>query len=144
MTELQQTGKLSDRVSKNPDANFRRNWKQVCKRAGVVDGTFHDLRATCVTDWFEQGLLPHEVQKLAGHASIDTTMRYYVAVKDTIVDRARVASSQSLPSISVANLLQYPKKPRMSTKKAVPTDLQVVDTAHVTTIGARGLEPPTS
>ena len=60
-------------------------------------------------------------------------MKYYVAVKDTIVDRARVASSQSLPTMSVANLLQHPDLPRKGIKKAVPLDSQVIDTAEVTT-----------
>ena len=53
--------------------------------------------------WFDQGLLPYEVQKLAGHARIDTTMRYYVAVKDTIVDCARAASSAAMAGNSVAH-----------------------------------------
>ena len=78
--ELTMSGQICDRVAKCPDGNHRRNWQVICKKAGVEDATFHDLRATCITEWFEQGLMPHEVQRLAGHSSIETTMKYYVQV----------------------------------------------------------------
>ena len=68
----------------------------MCKRAGISDGTFHDLMATCITEWFEQGMMPHEVQGLAGHASKDTTMRYYVGIRESMIDRAGKASVAAL------------------------------------------------
>ena len=37
----------------------------------------HLLRHTCVTRWFEQGLDLKEVQYLAGHATVDITMKIY-------------------------------------------------------------------
>ncbi len=43
---------------------------------------------------------------MAGHSSFETTHRFYLAVRNDILDRARAASSQSLDAISVANLLQ--------------------------------------
>lgn len=101
------TGDLIDRVAKCPDNNFRRNWLHLCKKAGIDDLTFHDLRATCITEWFEQGMMPHEVQRLAGHSSIETTMKYYVGIRDEMIDRARKASSAALGDNSVANLLQH-------------------------------------
>ena len=79
----------------------------ICKHAGVENATFHDLRATCVTEWFEQGMMPHEIQRLAGHSSIETTMKYYVGFRETMIDRARLASSAALDGDSVANLLQH-------------------------------------
>lgn len=78
---LKKSGRLIDRVAKCPEANFRRGWKLICKKAAVEGVTFHDLRATCITEWFEQGMMPHEVQRLAGHSSIDTTMNYYVGIR---------------------------------------------------------------
>ena len=108
--KLQAAGKLIDRVCKCPDGNIRRNWQLMCEKAGVDDVTFHDLRATCITEWFEQGLMPHEVQRLAGHSSIETTMKYYVGYRESMIDRARTASSTALGEISVANLLQVLKK----------------------------------
>ena len=62
----------------------------------VFDATFHDLRATCITEWFEQGMMPHEVQRLAGHSSIETTMKYYVGYRQGLIDRARDASTAAL------------------------------------------------
>lgn len=93
---LKKSGKLIDRVAKCPEANFRRGWKLICERASVEDVTFHDLRATCITEWFEHGMMPHEVQRLAGHSSIETTMTYYVEIRESMIDRARQASSTAL------------------------------------------------
>ena len=107
LMQLKATSGLIDRVAKCPDNNFRRNWNVICKHAGVENATFHDLRATCVTEWFEQGMMPHEIQRLAGHSSIETTMKYYVGFRETMIDRARMASSAALDGDSVANLLQH-------------------------------------
>ncbi len=107
LLHLNADGNLIDRVAKCPDNNFRRNWLHLCKKAGIDDLTFHDLRATCITEWLEQGIMPHEVQKLAGHSSIETTMKYYVGIRDEMIDRARKASSAALGDDSVANLLQH-------------------------------------
>jgi integrase len=107
LMQLKEAGSLIDRVAKCPDNNFRRNWGVICGHAGVENATFHDLRATCVTEWFEQGLMPHEIQRLAGHSSIETTMKYYVGFRETMIDRARQASSAALDGNSVANLLQH-------------------------------------
>ena len=107
LIDLKAAGNLIDRVAKCPDNNFRRNWNVICKHAGIDDATFHDLRATCITEWFEQGLMPHEIQRLAGHSSIEITMKYYVGYRETMIDRARQASTAALNGKSVANLLQY-------------------------------------
>ena len=109
LMELLKSGKLLDRVKKCPDQNFWRNGQVLCKHAGISDVAFHDLRATCITEWFEQGLMPHEVQRLAGHSSIETTMRYYVGYRDTLIDRARQASTAALKSQTVAKLLEMPQ-----------------------------------
>ena len=53
LLKLKAKGLLIDRVRKCPDGNCRRNWQMICKRAGISDGTFHDLRATCITEWLE-------------------------------------------------------------------------------------------
>ncbi len=44
-------------------------------------------------------MIPHEVQRLAGHSSIDTTMNYYVGIRETMIERARVASSAVLGDV---------------------------------------------
>ena len=141
---LKATGRLKDRVRKCPDNNFRRNWLVICRRARVADVAFHDLRATCITEWFEQGMMPHEVQRLAGHASIETTMKYYVGIRESMLGRARAASTKALSANSVANLLQVVPKPPDYHRDVTPRATQASAAKELTTIGATGLEPATS
>ena len=105
LLELQRAGKLIDKVTKCPENNHRRNWRVICKSAGVENVTFHDLSATCITEWLEQGLMSHEVQRLAGHASIETTMKYYVGIRESMIDRARLVSVAALGEDVVARPL---------------------------------------
>ena len=48
--------------------------------ANVVKCTLHDLRRSAITNWAKR--LPIQaVQVLAGHSSITTTRKYYLAVR---------------------------------------------------------------
>jgi integrase len=71
--------------------NFDRQFHRIRRRAGIPSGTFHDLRRTAITNWFYEGLSIIEVMRLAGHSKYETTLRYYLHVKDDLVDRARLA-----------------------------------------------------
>ena len=68
----------------------------IYKRVGIEDLAFHDLCATCITEWFEQGMMPHEVMYLAGHSSIDTTLKYYVGIRRSMLEWACAASQRAL------------------------------------------------
>ena len=81
-------------------------------RAGIEKGEFHDLRRTCLTNWLANGLNEFDVMTMAGHASFETTRRFYLAVRSDLLDRARKASSAALESISVAELLQVKNEHR--------------------------------
>jgi hypothetical protein len=129
---LKRSGKLIDRVCKCPDSNFRRNFLVICKRAGLDDVSFHDLRSTCITEWMEQGMMPHEVQRLAGHSSIETTMNYYVGIRESMLQRARQASRAALGADFGAHLARTPENDPESTKKAAPECSQHPDTAVLT------------
>jgi len=96
LMRLKAEGRLKYELGKCPDDNFGRSWQTIFRRAGIEVGTFHDLRSTCITEWLEQGLMPHEVKELAGHADINTTMNYYVGIRESLIDRARGASSAAL------------------------------------------------
>jgi integrase len=72
--------------------------------------TFHDLWRTCLSNWIVQGLGLHEVKELAGHAGIETTERFYLAVRKDALDRARAASEASRKGQSVARLLRAPSE----------------------------------
>ena len=75
--------------------NFRRQFLVIMARAGIDEGVFHDFRRTCITNWFFYGLSEYEVMKMAGHASFDTTRRFYLAIREDLVDRARTASTEA-------------------------------------------------
>ena len=78
-------------------------------KAGIEKGEFHDLRRTRLTNWLANGLSEFDVMTMVGHASFETTRRFYVAVRSDLLDRARKASSAALKSISAAKLLQTRK-----------------------------------
>lgn len=73
--------KLSERIKICPDENFAIPFQKILRRARVAHGTFHDLRKTYLTEMAESGLPIHWLQKLAGHSDSQTTMTYYVTVR---------------------------------------------------------------
>ena len=88
--------------------------------------------------------MPHEVQRLAGHSSIETTMKYYVGIRDSMIGRARQASSAALGANSIATSLQHAQNHENSSDTGVVAALQTLISAGVIKIGATGLEPATS
>jgi integrase len=81
-------------------------------KAGVKTGTFHDIRRTVISMWFANGMSEYEVMRLEGHSDFATTHKFYLAVADGLVDRARQATSQAIGKIcckSVASTFE-PKK----------------------------------
>ena len=88
--------------------------------------------------------MPHEVQRLAGHSSIETTMNYYVGIRESMIDRARQASSAALDDKSWCRLVQEPQNTKNNKEKELASAMQTLISAGVIKIGARGLEPPTS
>lgn len=70
---------------------FSVEFDRIKKRAGITNMTFHDIRRTAITNWFYAGLEINEVMRLAGHSKIETTVDYYLAVKDDLMNKARKA-----------------------------------------------------
>lgn len=91
LQHLRSQGKMNPRMMVNPDENFSRPFQRILRRAKISDGTYHDLRSTAITRWLLAGLAPQEVQRLAGHSDIQTTMYFYAACRPDIVDKARQA-----------------------------------------------------
>ena len=83
-------------------SNFRRSFLFILEKAHVRAGQFHDLRRTAITSWFANGMSENDVMVLAGHSNFETTHKFYMAVANDLVDRARKASAQAIQS----NLLQ--------------------------------------
>ncbi len=63
--------------------------------AGLKHGTFRDLRCTAISNWLAKRLSEFEVMKLAGHLNFSTTYRFYLRVRDDMIDRARKASTRA-------------------------------------------------
>jgi integrase len=71
---------------------FNDVFDKILGRAEIERGTFHDLRRTAISNWLAKGLSEFEVMKLAGHSNFSTTHRFYLRVRDDMIDRARKAS----------------------------------------------------
>ena len=91
--KLRQQGNWNGRKGLCPVSNFRYQFKVIMKKAGIEKGEFHDLRRTCLTNWLANGLSEFDVMTMAGHASFETTRRFYLAVRADLLDRARKAYS---------------------------------------------------
>lgn len=60
-------------------ASFQTAWESAKKRAGISDLRFHDLRRTAITRWVAMNVPMAQASKMAGHADIKTTAKYYIA-----------------------------------------------------------------
>jgi len=60
----------------------RRRWDQLVRDAGLSDVTPHDLRETCLTLLARHNVSAVIAQRLAGHSSLETTMRHYISSDD--------------------------------------------------------------
>ena len=76
--------------------NFKRNFVQILRRAGVKTGTFHDIRWTAISRWLANSMSEYDVMTLAGHSSFATTHKFYLAGADDLVCRARAATAHGL------------------------------------------------
>ena len=61
---------------------------KLCDEAGISRFCMHALRHTYATRAIEAGMQPKVLQKLLGHASIQTTMDRYVHVTTDSMDQA--------------------------------------------------------
>jgi len=106
--DLQRAGRWTVERGRSPVPKFCHHFNRIRQQAGIETGTFHDLRRTCLSHWATHGLSLHEVKELAGHSQIQTTERFYLAVRKDVLDRARAASETSRKGDSVAHLLRAP------------------------------------
>lgn len=61
-------------------SNLHKKWARIIKAAEIPAVTIHDLRRTGITRALLAGMPSVVVQKLAGHKSITTTVKYYTEV----------------------------------------------------------------
>jgi integrase len=60
--------------------NIWKNFEVLRKKTRVLKCSLHDLRRSAITNW-AQSLPIQVVQQLAGHSDINTTRKYYLAVR---------------------------------------------------------------
>ena len=96
-------GSLSERVRICPDENFSKPFRQILKVAQISDGCFHDLRRTAITNWARR-LALRDVMSLAGHSSIETTQKYYLALGPSYLQEASRASADLIKAIGATGL----------------------------------------
>lgn len=77
-------------------SNFGRQFGKILRRASVRKLKFHDFRNTALSNWFAGGMKEYDVMNLAGHSSFSTTHKFYLAVADDLVDRARQVTAKIL------------------------------------------------
>lgn len=75
--------------------NVNHHFKSMAHRAGVMKVTLHDLRRSCITHWARKIAAP-VVQALAGHSDINTTLRYYVSIREPDMAEAREVTARVL------------------------------------------------
>ena len=97
LEELRRTAKgptvFETRDGKPLANNIQRRFQAIVKKAGIKHCTMHDLRRTFVSYLAMAGINEAIVQKLAGHASISTTLRHYTHILPDSLMRAQ----ESLP-----------------------------------------------
>ncbi len=76
--------------------NLGRQFNKILRKAGIKKGTIQDIRRTAITMWFANGMSEHDVMVLAGHSSFATTHKFYLAIADDLIHRARTATAQGL------------------------------------------------
>ncbi len=113
--------------------NFSTQFDKILARAGVKNGTFHDIRRTAITNWFYQDLSIYDVMKLAGHSKFETTYKFYLHVKDGLLDRARRATTHTVSQ----KLLQKCCSSDFSDLKQKGQQAQMLASQRVTKRGRR-------
>jgi integrase len=117
--------------------NVLKKFQLRCDWAQIGRYTLHDLRRSCITNWARQGLPIHVAQKLAGHADIETTQKFYLSVQDEDLQKARAVQQQlvsGLPMVHATDQLltisgqnrTFPKRRIYSDGTEVPEEEGVI------------------
>ena len=73
-----------------------RGFQEFLTRKALPKVRFHDLRRSALSIMAKQGVLPHDLMRIAGHSKIATTMEIYVDSGDEALDEAAVKMGLAL------------------------------------------------
>ena len=62
-------------------------WQRLCKRSGVENLRFHDLRHEAISRFFEKGLTLPEVTMVSGHKTKSQVLRYAHSDFSNVVEK---------------------------------------------------------
>ena len=111
-------------------SNVGKYYKRVLKRAELPPRRFHDLRHTCATLLFSQGVPARTVMEILGHSQISLTMNTYTHV----LEPQKQAAAQKMNE-----LLQAEKQPL---RQAVGVNSGVIEIDLVADTISLEAEPP--
>ena len=77
-------------------SDVSRGFQEFLARKSLPKVRFHDLRHSALSIMASQGVLPHDLMRIAGHTKIATTMEIYVDSKDEALDAAAVKMGLAL------------------------------------------------
>lgn len=86
------TTKLSEFVfhrSGEPIVDFRKPWKEACKKAKTPGRLFHDLRRTAVRNMIRAGVPQSVAMSISGHKTVSMFIRYNITSASDRIDALR-------------------------------------------------------
>lgn len=84
-------------------------WDEAVTKLGHEHLRRHDLRHTALTWFADAGVLPHQLQKIAGHGSLATTQRYLHPDRQSIT-AAGVLLSRHLGTSAPRHVVRRPRR----------------------------------
>jgi integrase len=92
-------------------ALLRQQFRPLLAKAGPPPMPFHDLRHTAATHMLEDGIPPHVVARVLGHANVGVTLGMYEHVTGAMTDAAALAMDA-----------RYSTRPRRGTERGTEAD----------------------
>ncbi len=105
--------------------DVRTGFQNACKRAGLIDLHFHDLRHTFASQFVMSGGDLYILKEILGHKSITMTQRY-----------AHLSPTYKIKAIDRMNTLWAGATPQASTSEVLPENSPVTPASHAAYKGA--------